>query len=191
MPVFLDSPMAITATEIFRRHPGCLRTDFIEELKGHEPFSFPNLRMSRTVAESQAINKVEGGAIILAGSGMCTGGRVKHHLKYNLWRKECGVAFVGYAANGTLARIIIDGADHVRLFGEEIKVAAKKWTINGFSAHADHTELLDWLDACGKPRKTFLVHGEPDRGMAALENSLKQKGWDTARPQPHQSIILA
>ena len=190
MPVFLDSPMAITATEIFRRHPACLRKDFISELEGHEPFAFPNLRMSRTVAESQAINKVEGGAVILAGSGMCTGGRVRHHLKYNLWRKECGVAFVGYAANGTLARIIIDGADHVRLFGEEIKVAAQKWTINGFSAHADHTELLDWLDACGKPRKTFLVHGEPDRGMAALEKSLNEKGWVTQRPHPHQSIKL-
>lgn len=191
VPVFLDSPMAITATDIFRRHPECLRTDFLEELKGREPFSFPNLRMSRSVADSQAINRVEGGAIILAGSGMCTGGRVRHHLKHNLWRKDCGIAFVGYAANGTLARIIIDGAEHVKLFGEDIKVAAKKWTINGFSAHADHDELLDWLERCGKPRKTFIVHGEPEHGMVALEKSLKDKGWDTQRPEPHQPIELA
>ncbi len=191
LSVYLDSPMAITATDIFRRHPECLNKKFIGELEGHEPFAFAGLKMSRTVAESQAVNHVDSGAVILAGSGMCTGGRVRHHLKYNLWRKECGIAFVGYAANGTLARIIIDGAKHVRLFGEEIKVAAKKWTINGFSAHADHTELLNWLDACGKPRKTFLVHGEPDQGMTALEKSLNEKGWDTQRPEPHQPIELA
>jgi len=190
LSVYLDSPMAITATEIFRRHPECLSKKFIGELEGREPFSFPGLKMSRTVVESQAVNHVDSGAVILAGSGMCTGGRVRHHLKYNLWRKECGVAFVGYAANGTLARTIIDGAKHIRLFGEDIAVKARMWTINGFSAHADRTELLNWLNACGKPRKTFLVHGEPDRGMTALEKSLGGKGWDTQRPEPHQPIDL-
>ncbi|MGH8428513.1 MAG: MBL fold metallo-hydrolase [Gammaproteobacteria bacterium] len=188
--VFLDSPMAITATKIFRRHPECLRESFRKELAGHEPFAFPGLKFSRTVADSQAINRIEEGAVILAGSGMCTGGRVRHHLKHNLWRKECGIAFVGYAAAGTLARIIIDGAKEVTLFGEPVAVKAKTWTINGFSAHAGHTELLEWLDACGKPRETFLVHGEPDRGMTALETSLHEKGWDTKRPEPHQPIEL-
>lgn len=188
--VFLDSPMAITATEIFRRHPECLRDSFIEELAGHEPLAFAGLKFSRTVADSQALNRIEGGAVILAGSGMCTGGRVRHHLKYNLWRRECGVAFVGYAAVGTLARTIIDGAKEIRLFGEPVAVKAKTWTINGFSAHAGRSELLGWLDQCGKPRETLLVHGEADRGMAAMEKSLREKGWDSRRPEPHQPIEL-
>lgn len=191
MHVFLDSPMAITATEIFRRHPECLRESFRKELAGREPFTFPGLKFSRTVADSQSINRIEEGAVILAGSGMCTGGRVRHHLKQLLWREDCGVAFVGYAAAGTLARRIIDGAHEVRLFGEPVAVKAKTWTINGFSAHAGRNELLGWLDKCGKPRETLLVHGEPDRGMAAMESALRERGWATRRPQPHRALELA
>ena len=191
MHVFLDSPMAITATEIFRRHPECLRESFRKELAGREPFSFPGLKFSREVADSQAINRIEEGAVILAGSGMCTGGRVRHHFKQLLWRENCGIAFVGYAAEGTLARIIIDGAKEVKLFGEPVAVKARTWTINGFSAHADRTDLLEWLDKCGKPRETLLVHGEPDRGMAAMESALAERGWKTRRPEPHQAIDLS
>jgi len=159
--VFLDSPMAISATEIFERHPECYEADVAELFhEGRDPFHLPGLHFTRETAESIALNRVGGGAVIMAGSGMCTGGRVRHHLKHNLWRKDSSVVFVGYAAEHTLARRIIDGAHEVRIFGEEIPVNASIHTINGFSAHADQAELLAWHHACGSPRRTFLVHGE-------------------------------
>ncbi|MGA9081467.1 MAG: MBL fold metallo-hydrolase, partial [Pseudolabrys sp.] len=131
------------------------------------------LHFTRQSAESAALNKIQSGAIIMAGSGMCTGGRVRHHLKHNLWRPESSVVFVGYAASGTLARRIIDGAKEVNIFGEQVPVRARIYTINGFSAHADQTELLAWHKQTGAER-TFLVHGEEDvmRSFAAhLGNS--------------------
>ena len=161
LQVFLDSPMAISATTIFGRHPEC----YDEETKklfadGHDPFDFPSLHFTHDTSESIALNNIHSGALILAGSGMCTGGRVRHHLKKNLWRKECSVIFVGYAAKGTLARRIVDGAKTVMIFGEEIAVNAKIYTIGGFSAHAGQIELLAWHQATNKPRTTYLVHGE-------------------------------
>lgn len=158
--VFLDSPMAISATEIFRRHPECFDSETNELLaQGQEPFGLPGLHFTRETAESMALNRITGGVIILAGSGMATGGRVRHHLKHNLWRENSSVVFVGFAAQGTPARRIIDGAQTVRLFGEEIPVRAHIYTINGFSAHADRDELLAWHSHTRAPR-TFLVHGE-------------------------------
>ena len=112
------------------------------------------------------INKISGGAIIMAGSGMATGGRVRHHLKHNLWRADAGVIFVGFAAQGTPARTIIDGAKHVRIFGEDIPVKAKVYTINGFSAHAGQQELLAWHRA-SRAERTYLVHGD-ERVMTAF-----------------------
>jgi metallo-beta-lactamase family protein len=160
--VFLDSPMAISATEIFRRHPECYEPATAQLFaEGRDPFQLPGLHFTRETAESVTINRIHGGAIIMAGSGMCTGGRVRHHLKHNLWRKDSSVVFVGYAAAGTLARDIIDGAKKVHLFGEEIPVRARIYTINGFSAHADQTELLAWREQTHSAR-TFLVHGEAD-----------------------------
>ena len=160
MQVFLDSPMAISATEIFRHHPECLDEEANALLaSGQRPFSLFSLHYTRETAESIALNRVTGGAVILAGSGMATGGRVRHHLRHNLWRENSSVIFVGFAAQGTLARRIIDGAQTVRLFGEEIPVRAHIHTINGFSAHADRDELLAWHRHCRAPR-TFLVHGE-------------------------------
>lgn len=160
MQVFLDSPMAISATEIFRHHPECLDEEAKALLaSGQRPFSLFSLHYTRETAESIALNRVTGGAVILAGSGMATGGRVRHHLRHNLWRENSSVIFVGFAAQGTLARRIIDGAQIVRLFGEEIPVRAHIHTINGFSAHADRDELLAWHRHCRAPR-TFLVHGE-------------------------------
>jgi metallo-beta-lactamase family protein len=161
LQVFLDSPMAISATTIFGRHPEC----YDEETKklfadGHDPFEFPSLHFTHDASESMALNNIHSGALILAGSGMCTGGRVRHHLKKNLWRKECSVIFVGYAAKGTLARRIVDGAKTVMIFGEEIAVNSKIYTIGGFSAHAGQSELLAWHQATNKPRTTYLVHGE-------------------------------
>lgn len=161
--VFLDSPMAISATQIFRRHPEAMRTDVERMLKsGQDPFQLPNLRFTRESHESMALNRIRSGAILMAGSGMCTGGRVRHHLRHNLAHSDCSVIFVGFAAQGTLARIIIDGARSVRLWGKEIPVKAKIHTINGFSAHAGRTELLAWHRQTGKPEITFLVHGEQE-----------------------------
>jgi len=162
MQVYLDSPMAISATEIFRRHPECLEPATAKLFQeGQDPFDLPGLHFARETAESAAINSVHGGAVIMAGSGMCTGGRVCHHLLHNLGRADSSVVFVGYAAVGTLARRIIDGAKQVTIFGENIPVRARIYTINGFSAHADQAELLTWQKQTGAKR-TFLVHGEDD-----------------------------
>ena len=158
--VFLDSPMAISATEIYRNHPECYDDEAAAMLaSGVDPFGMPGLRFSRTPADSRAINDVQQGAVILAGSGMATGGRVRHHLRHNLRRPESSIVFVSFAAQGTPARQIIDGARTLRLFGKDIPVRAKVHTINGFSAHGDRDELLAWHRAVS-PRVTFLVHGE-------------------------------
>lgn len=160
--VFLDSPMAISATEIFQRHPECYDEEALRMFRGGaDPFDLPGLHFTRETTESMAINQVEG-AIIMAGSGMCTGGRVRHHLKHNLWNSRSSIVFVGYAAQGTLARRIVDGAEYVRIFGKEIPVHANVHTIGGFSAHADQAELLAWHRQTGEPQRTFLVHGEED-----------------------------
>jgi metallo-beta-lactamase family protein len=160
--VYLDSPMAISATEIFRRHPECFEPATAKLFQeGHDPFAFPGLHFTREIAESVAINSIHGGTIIMAGSGMCTGGRVRHHLRHNLGREDSSIVFVGYAAIGTLARHIIDGDKQVNIFGENIPVRARIYTINGFSAHADQAELLAWQKQTSAKR-TFLVHGEED-----------------------------
>lgn len=190
-PVFLDSPMAISATEIFRSHPEGFRDHLRRGMsRGADPFVLPGLRLTRDVVDSILINRVRGGAIIMAGSGMCTGGRVRHHMKQNIWRKECSIVFVGFAALGTLARDIIDGAKSVRLQGKDMPVNAKIYTINGFSAHADQQELLDWLGTTGKPRMTFLVHGERDGGMEGLRQELERKGLPVRCPELHEAVDL-
>jgi metallo-beta-lactamase family protein len=160
--VYLDSPMAISATEIFRRHPECFEPATAKLFReGPDPLALPGLHFTRETAESVAINSIHGGAIIMAGSGMCTGGRVRHHLQHNLGREDSSIVFVGYAAIGTLARHIIDGDKQVNIFGEDIPVRARIYTINGFSAHADQAELLAWQKQTSAKR-TFLVHGEED-----------------------------
>jgi metallo-beta-lactamase family protein len=160
MKVFLDSPMAISATEIFAHHLECLRPEAAQLFReGRDPLALPGLHFTRERAESIALNNVRGGAIIMAGAGMATGGRVLHHLKHNISREECSVIFVGFAAKGTLARDIIDGQNPVRILGDDIPVRGKIHTINGFSAHADQAELLKWFEHTGAGR-TFLTHGE-------------------------------
>ncbi|MBM9538044.1 MBL fold metallo-hydrolase [Desulfobulbus alkaliphilus] len=160
LPVYLDSPMAISATQIFLRHRECFDEETWEVISsGRDPFALPGLHMVRDAAESMALKQARG-AVIIAGSGMCTGGRIRHHLRHNLWRPESSVIFVGFAANGTLARRIINGHDEVRIFQEEVEVNAEVYTIGGFSAHADQRELLNWHARTGGPEQTFLVHGE-------------------------------
>ena len=187
--VFMDSPMAISATETFRRHPECFNETFRQEIQRSDPFAMPNLHFCRDTADSMAINHIESGAIILAGSGMCTGGRVLHHLKHNLWRERCSIVFVGYAAEGSLARRIVDGAANVRIYGEDVRVSAQVWTINGFSAHADQPALLDWLGH-EKRQQVLLVHGEYERGMRAMEARLEQAGVACRIPQAGESMVL-
>jgi metallo-beta-lactamase family protein len=185
LPVFLDSPMAISATEIFRHHPECYDAEanaLFREGKDH--FSLPALRFTRETADSMALNRLVGGAVIMAGSGMCTGGRVRHHLRHNLWRKDSSIVFVGYAAPGTLARILIDGAKQVKLFGDQIPVRARLHTINGFSAHADVDELLAWQRALA-PARTVLVHGD-ERAMRSFAGQLK----DTEVHMPRKGETL-
>jgi metallo-beta-lactamase family protein len=158
--VFLDSPMAISATEVFKLFPESL-DDATAKLiaAGGDPLALPGLHLTRTTADSMAINKVRGGAVIMAGSGMCTGGRIRHHLKHNLAHGNASIVFVGYQGAGTLGRQIVDGAKEVRVLGEEIAVRARIYTINGFSAHADQADLVAWHRQTGAKR-TFLVHGE-------------------------------
>lgn len=186
--VFLDSPMAISATQIFARHPECFDTETLKiSGDGGDPFDLPGLHFTRETAESMAINQVEGGAIIMAGSGMCTGGRVRHHLKHNLWGKRNSIVFVGFAAHGTLARSIIDGATRVRIYGEDIAVRASIYTIGGFSAHADQAELLAWHQKTGNPKTTYLVHGE-EESMQVFAKKLSNTHVEM--PTLHQSYDL-
>lgn len=185
--VFLDSPMAVSATEIFSHHPECYEAKTAELFReGRDPFALPGLHFLRETAQSIALNDIKAGAVIMAGSGMCTGGRVRHHLKHNLWRDESTVIFVGYAAHGTLARAIIDGAKEVRIFGERIPVRANIRTINGFSAHADQAELIEWHHYTHASR-TFLVHGE-EKVMHHFAERLS--GTRIEMPAPNQIFKL-
>ncbi len=188
LPVFLDSPMAISATQIFQRHPECFDKETCEIFQsGADPFTFSGLRFTRETADSMAINNVTGGAVIIAGSGMCTGGRIKHHLKHNLGKRNNTIIFVGFAASGTLARQIVDGAEEVKIFGDEIPVYADIFTIGGFSAHADQAELMDWHKQTGRPKTTFLVHGD-NNVMPIFASKLKDTHVEI--PALHQRYNL-
>lgn len=188
--VFLDSPMAIKATEIFKKYPKYFDDEAAKLLKaGVDPFTFPNLEYSLTSDQSKQINDIKQGAIILAGSGMCNGGRILHHLRNNLPRKECSFIFVNYAPQGTLAQRIISGAEKVKMFREEIPVKATIRTIGGFSAHAGQSELLDWHSRTGQPELTLLTHGDP-RAMQALAKILDQRGHEVEMPNLYQEYKL-
>ncbi len=183
--IFLDSPLAISTTRVFARYEDYFDAEGRAIFAGTpNPFDFTPLRFTQTTDESKEINKSSRGNIIIAGSGMCTGGRIIHHLRHNLWHRESGLLFVGYQAVGTLGRSIVDGAKRVRIHGEEIKVAAKVWTTNGFSSHADQPILLNWIKQAA-PEKLILVHGEDDtleafaakiRADLSLESQIAQLG---------------
>ena len=162
MPIYVDSPLAIRATEIFRRHRE-LMDDATQRLlsSGEDPFELPNLHYTLTREESEAINDVKKPAIVISASGMCNAGRIKHHLKHNIWRPGTSLVFVGFQAVGTPGRAIVDGAKKLTLFGEDMEIKAKIFCINSFSAHAGQSQLLDWLKplAASKPN-VVLVHGE-------------------------------
>jgi metallo-beta-lactamase family protein len=192
MPVYIDSPLAISATDIFRSNKECFDRETMKMImSGPGPFDFPNLHYTRTTEESKALNTEARGAIIISASGMCTAGRIKHHLRYNLYRPESSIIFVGYQAEGTLGRRLIDGAAQVRVYGEDVAVRAKVHTLGGFSGHADRDGLLAWVKAIrsGKPR-TFVVHGEEKSALAFADLLREKLGLDPYVPDWGETVDL-
>ncbi|HET9693457.1 MAG TPA: MBL fold metallo-hydrolase [Steroidobacteraceae bacterium] len=188
--VFLDSPLAIEASGIYWRHPGLYDAEAAAARRKAEAMPpLPNLALCRTADESKALNRIRDGAIIIAGSGMCTGGRIVHHLKHNLPRPECDVIFTGYQAVGTLGRAIVDRREEVRIHGEAYRVAAQVHTLGGFSAHGDQQDLLRWHSGLSGPRHTFLVHGE-HVGATGLRDALRGKGVRAEVARAGQRIDL-
>jgi metallo-beta-lactamase family protein len=171
--VFLDSPLAIEATRVFTRHSDLFDQEMTDLWQKNRADSIlPNLHLSRTSNQSMALNRIHSGAIIIAGSGMCTGGRIKQHFKHNIWRRECHVIITGFQAQGTLGRILVDGAKYIRLWGETVRVAASIHTVGGLSAHADQQGLKNWYaNFEGRP-PVLLVHGESE-ALQTLADTLK------------------
>lgn len=193
IPVFIDSPMAVSATEIFRNHPECYDQETWEILNMNKsPFDFNELRMVRTVEESKALNAMEGTAIIISASGMCEAGRILHHLKHNLWRPDATVLFVGFQAEGTLGRRLQAGDQEVRVFNEEIAVKAAIKSIDGFSAHADANGLLEWIRSVeSKPKAVFLVHGEEESINSLASKIQEQIGTECLVPVLDESFEVS
>lgn len=188
--IFLDSPMAIEATEVYSRHWKLFDKDAAKRRnKDGGPFAMPNLHFSRTAAQSMAINRVRTGAIVIAGSGMCTGGRIRHHFKHNLWREQCHVIIAGFQARGTLGRRLVDGAKTVKLWGENIRVAAQVHTVGGLSAHAGQSGLINWYRNFNHHPTVALVHGEPEP-MNALAQRLRALRAPLLMPKPRERLDL-
>lgn len=178
--VYIDSPMATTATEVFKRNAQV----FDEETKayilnGDNPLDFKNLKFTRNTADSQMLNEDKSPKIIISASGMCEAGRIRHHLKHNLWDSRNSIVFVGYQAEGTLGRMLVQGAKEVKLFGETVVVNAQIHNLEGFSGHADQKGLLDWLSGFQqKPKQIFLVHGELDSKQDFAKLIHENLGYD-------------
>ena len=198
LAIYLDSPMAIAVTEIYHRYQDIYNAEDKAAIESSAPavpdrhkslhHFLPVLRYSTTTEESMALNQIERGVIIIAGSGMCNGGRIRHHLKHNVWRKQSHVIFVGYQAIGTPGRALVDGASHFRIGGEEIAVKATIHTLGGFSAHASQSQLIDWLSHFkGKKPRLFLVHGE-DEAKQALSKAAQAQGWHPHIPGAGDAI---
>ena len=195
--VFLDSPMAIAVTEIYHRYQDVYNEEDLDAISDsaervHSQNQslhslLPILSYTTSTEESIALNKVVSGAIIIAGSGMCNGGRIRHHLKQNLWRKQSHVVFVGFQAMGTPGRKIIDGATHVKMAGEDIAVRAQIHTLGGFSAHASQEQLIDWLSHFNTLPKIYLIHGE-EGAKHTLQRAIKEKGWNAFIPHFEETI---
>jgi metallo-beta-lactamase family protein len=188
--LYLDSPLAVSATEIYLRHRASLDEETRALLQRRDaPGPRPTLHLVESVEESRALNRVESGAIIVAASGMCEGGRIVHHLKHNLWRPECSIVFVGFQGRGTLGREIVDGSETVSVLGEEIAVRARVHTIGSFSAHADQAELLWWIGHFTNPAlRVFVNHGEPDAARALAGQIRKAHPWRVRVPRSQETV---
>jgi metallo-beta-lactamase family protein len=193
IPIYLDSPLAIKATEIFRNNkPYYDRATQAIVDQGFDPFSMPNLKLTPTTKDSMKINEIKGSAIIISANGMCSAGRIKHHLKHNLWRPGASIIIAGFQAQGSTGRQIVDGAKTVTIFGEKVAVKAKVFTIGGLSAHADQADLLAWVghfSAKSKPR-VFVTHGEPTSSNALAIKIREQLGLDAYVPQWREVLRL-
>ncbi|MDH5424063.1 MAG: MBL fold metallo-hydrolase [Gammaproteobacteria bacterium] len=192
--IYLDSPMAIAATEVYHRYQNIFNSEDNAALRQGESGSLhtflPTLRYSVTTAESIAVNQINAGAIIIAGSGMCNGGRIRHHFKHNLWRHNAHVVFVGYQAYGTPGRAIIDGAKTFRIGDEEIAVKATIHTLGGFSAHASQSQLVDWVSNFNTAQpQLYLVHGEAE-AKSMLQKRLSTDGWQANIPEHGECISI-
>ena len=190
--VFLDSPMAAKITEVFKHHPEMFDAKMVQFMKNNKsPFNFPELNIVQTTNESKGINNINEPMIIIAGSGMCTGGRVKHHLVNNIGDSKNTILFVGYQAIGTLGRRIVNGENPVRILGKQREVKANVVRINGFSAHADKAELLGWLKSLKQPpRGVFVVHGEAESAISFGDYIKENTGWKVTVPEYQQEVIL-
>ncbi len=185
MPVFLDSPLAIKATEIFRKNHAYFdqQTKYFLQ-KGEDPLKLPNLKFSETSRDSMQLNDIQGSAVVISASGMANAGRIKHHLRHNIWKEGASVVFVGFQAQGTPGRKIVDGAEEIRILGETLAVNARIFTINGFSAHAGQTQVLDWLSYFqDSGLKIFLVHGEYEGQKVLAEKIREQFGFEVYIPE--------
>jgi metallo-beta-lactamase family protein len=177
MAIYVASPMALADTRITLKHAHLPQAD--------------NVRFTESLEDSMRINSIRSGAVIISASGMCEGGRIRHHLRYNLSRPECAILFVGFQAEGTLGRRIVDGAKTVRIFGEPYPVRARVFTIGGLSAHADRTALLGWLGAFKRaPRQTWIVHGESTPAHALL-GEIRRRGWEAEVAVAGRTVDLA
>ncbi len=189
---FLDSPMAVSVTKVFQDHPGLYDKEMIQRVNSHaSPFELPGLTMVQKTAESKTINNISGTVMVIAGSGMCTGGRIKHHLANNIDRPESTILFVGYQAAGTLGRTIIEGAKEVRILGQNFPVRARIAKINGFSGHADRAELDRWLSALQEsPRHVFVIHGETNIAHSFADHLRQKNGWSVSVPAYKDTVEL-
>jgi metallo-beta-lactamase family protein len=192
MPVYLDSPLAIQATEIFRRHTAYLDEETRQLInKGEDPLRLSQMYFTPTTEESMAINDQSGPAIVISASGMANAGRIRHHLRHNLWREGSSIVFVGFQAQGTTGRKIVDGAKKVRLFGEDVAVKAKLFTINGFSAHAGQDQLLEWLSHFQRgDMQVFLVHGEFSAQQVLADMIRERFGFKVLIPEYLEEATL-
>ncbi|WHH59497.1 MBL fold metallo-hydrolase [Petroclostridium sp. X23] len=192
IPVYVDSPLAISATEVFRNNLDCYDEEAREYIKnGDNPLDFPTLQFTKTAQESKELNEKDEKMIVISASGMCEAGRIKHHLKHNLWRPESTILFVGYQAQGTLGRRILEGAKKVRIFGEEISIHARIESIESFSGHADQKGLLDWLSGfSGKPKKIFIVHGEEEAQKVLSDKIKDQFNIECIIPDKHEKYSI-
>ena len=190
--VFLDSPMAIKMTEVFKNHPEYYDEEMTKLVQHNiSPFDFPGLKMTPSTDESKGINLIKGTIMTIAGSGMCTGGRIKHHLVANIERKQSTLMFIGYQAISTLGRIIVDGKKRVRIMGKQYKVKATIAQIYGFSAHADRDELISWLtELKSAPKKVFVIHGEAESACSFGKYITSKTGWDVLVPEYRDEVIL-
>lgn len=188
--IFVDSPMATAATRITQQHMALFDKQAKELASWHAAGDgLPNLHFVASAQESMALNQVRSGALIISASGMCDAGRIRHHLRHNLGRRECSVMITGFQAEGTLGRRLVDGADEVTIFGERIPVRAAVHTLGGFSAHADQSALLAWAGAFRRPPdQTFVVHGESSAALAFGERLQSEYDWNVTVPEPGQRV---